>query len=148
MAMLKGVIRISDGDYLDINIDVSGLEDSVKKAQAWLTGQVASDCSNFIPFRQGTLRESVWYPEKLQGGIIEWNTPYAHYMYEGVKYVNPNTGKSGYIGSDGMWHGWPGKKVPVMEKLNYYTKGTGDHWVDEAAEQYLQEWIAGVGKFF
>lgn len=141
----KGKIRIH-GAGTDINIDVTGLQRNLKAAQKWLTGQVASDCANYIPFRQGTLRESICYPDGLEGGIIEWNTPYAHYMYQGIKYVNPNTGKSGYVGKDGMWHGWPGEKIPTSEKLNYYTEGTGDHWVDRAAADHLQDWIDGVIK--
>lgn len=138
-------ISIKNGGT-ELIIDVAGIEKNIKEAKKYLTGQVASDCANFVPFRQGPLRENIWYPEGLEGGEIEWNTPYAHYMYEGVKYINPDTGFSGYEGSDGMWGGWSGEKIPTQQKLHYYTEGTGDHWLERAAEVHGKKWVEGVKK--
>ena len=130
----------------EINISLARFRRNLPEAQRWLTSQVAADCTNFIPFRNGTLRSSVMFPEGLDGGQIEWNTPYAHYMYEGEVYINPKHNASGFIGADGMWHGWKGKKVPSGKPLSYYTAGTGDHWFDRAYEAYGDSWIEGVKK--
>ena len=111
-----------------------------RKAIAALTSQVAADSNPFIPFHDGTLRQSIQYPDGPEGGVIEYLTPYAHYVYEGEKYVNPRTGKSGYIGSDLLWHGWKGEKIPSGQPLKYHTAGTGDHWIERAAEVYMKEW--------
>ena len=89
--------------------------------------------ANSVPFRQGPLRESIWYPEGLVGGIIEYNSPYAHYMYTGEKYA---------------WVDGSDKKVPTGQKLHYYTEGTGDHWDQTAAEKYGDQWLQGVANAF
>ena len=138
-------ISIKNGGT-ELTIDVVGIEKNILKAKRYFTGQVGADCTNHVPFRQGPLRESICYPEGLEGGIIEWTPPYAHYMYMGVKYVNPDTGYSGYEGSDGMWGGWSGEKIPTSQKLHYYTEGTGDHWLERAAEAHGNEWMEGVKK--
>lgn len=74
-------------------IEFKGLNNRLRAAQAYLTAQIAADCTPYVPFRQGTLRQSVWYPDTIYGGTIEWNTPYAHRMYEGpFHYWTPGTG--------------------------------------------------------
>ena len=56
----------------EININLSRFRRNLPEAQRWLTSQVAADCTNFIPFRNGTLRSSVTFPEGLDGGQIEY----------------------------------------------------------------------------
>ena len=119
--------KIRKDGVLDIKFDVTGFGKNFDLAQMWLTSQFAIDAAPKIPFRQGTLRESVWFPYGLIGGYIEWNTPYAHYMHEGIKYV-----------------GGPDEKIPTSEKLHYYTEGTGDHWPEKTAEEHALDYINGV----
>ena len=119
---------------------------NIPQAHAYLNMQVVADSSKFIPFRDGALRQSATYPNGIEGNDIEWNTPYAHYQYMGEVYINPKHNASGFIGKDGMWHGWRGAKVPSGRPIEYHTEGTGDHWFDKAAEAYLPEWVEGVAK--
>lgn len=91
-----------------------------------------------VPFRQGALRSSIWYPDGLDGGEIEWNTPYAHYLYEGEIY-GPNIPiKDGEGNLIGFFS--PPKKEPTGRPLTYHTPGTTDHWFEVAREQHRQEW--------
>lgn len=128
----------------DIKIPVLRWSRHLDEAQMWLTQQVAADCTNFIPFESGVLRSSLTFPEGLEGGVIEWNTPYAHYQNEGEVYINPQHNASGFVGSDGLWYGWRGPKVPSGRPIQYHTEGTGDHWVEKAKEAYMDSWVKGA----
>ena len=71
---------------VDIDISDARLQRNLKEALKLLNMQVVADCDPLIPFQQGALRNSVNYPQGIYGGEIEYNTPYAHYMYEGIVY--------------------------------------------------------------
>lgn len=114
-----------------------------REAQKLLNMQIVADSDPYIPFRQGALRNSVRYPEGLEGGLIEYNTPYAHYQYVGEVY-GPNfpiyDGEGNLIGFRSPPH-----KYPTGRPLTYYTEGTGDHWFERAKADHKQEWIKLVG---
>lgn len=129
-------------DNLTFHVDFRSVAERVEKANRFLKEQVLADCDQFIPFKTGALKQSAMIEEDG----IAWHTPYAHYQYIGEKYVNPKTGKSGYVGKDGMWHGWKGQKIPSGEPLQYHTEGTGDHWFRRTKEAHYNEWLDGVSR--
>lgn len=126
---------------VDINIDTKRIDRNLKEAQKLLNMQVVADCDPLIPFQQGALRNSVNYPQGIYGGEIEYNTPYAHYMYEGEVY-GPNIPIKDSQGNITGWYS-PPSKHPTGEKLKYHPEGTerGDHWFSKAKEAHKQEWI-------
>ena len=111
----------------------------MKEAQKLLNMQVVADCDPLIPFQQGALRNSVNYPQGIYGGEIEYNTPYAHYMYEGEVY-GPNIPIRDAGGNITGWFS-PPKKHPTGRPLQYHTEGTGDHWFEKAKEQHGDDWV-------
>ena len=74
---------------VEIKLDTSRIDDNLLEAQKLLNMQVVADSAPFVPFRQGALRNSVRYPDGVYGGTIEYDTPYAHYLYKGIVY-GPN----------------------------------------------------------
>ncbi len=124
---------------VDINIDTKRIDRNLKEAQKLLNMQVVADCDPLIPFQQGALRNSVNFPSGIYGGEIEYNTPYAHYQYEGKVY-GPNIPIRDAEGNITGWYS-PPKKQPTGRKMEYHTPGTGDHWFEKAKEQHKQEWI-------
>ena len=131
---------------VDADIPVDALTERVKAADTWLAHEVAANASQFVPFRQGTLRGSYLVGEDSQGMYVSWNTPYAHYLYEGEVYINPRYGRAGWQDEYGDWHGYKGAKVPSGRRIQYHTGGTGDHWVDRAEAAYAQHWTDGYAK--
>lgn len=128
---------------VDINIDTRRIERNQKEAQKLLNMQVVADCDPLIPFQQGALRNSVNYPQGIYGGEIEYNTPYAHYMYEGEVY-GPNIPIKDSQGNITGWFSPKGKKKqPTGRPITYHPEGTerGDHWFEKAKEQHKQDWI-------
>ncbi|MCI9124072.1 MAG: hypothetical protein HFH35_08340 [Eubacterium sp.] len=69
---------------VSIKIDTSRIDKNIREAQKLLNLAVVGDCDPLIPFQQGALSNSVNYPQGIYGGEIEYNTPYAHYQYEGI----------------------------------------------------------------
>lgn len=124
---------------VSIKIDTKRIDRNLKEAQKLLNMQVVADCDPLIPFQQGALRNSVNYPQGIYGGEIEYNTPYAHYMYEGIVY-GPNIPIRDAGGNITGWYS-PPSKHPTGRPLAYHTAGTGDHWFEKAKQQHKQEWI-------
>lgn len=129
---------------VDIKIDTSRIDRNTKEAQKLLNMQIVADCDPLIPFQQGALRNSVNYPEGIYGGEIEWNTPYAHLMYEGIIY-GPNIPITDSAGNITGYYS-PPKKYPTGRPIQYHTPGTTDHWFERAKEKNLQSWVDLVKK--
>ena len=84
--------------------------------QRQLVHTCAIHMDKYVPNRDGDLATSV----EEGPNYIKYNTPYAHYMYEGILYVDPETGSS--------WAREGTTKVPTNRKLTYHTPGTGPYW--------------------
>lgn len=128
---------------VDIKIDTSRIDRNIKEAQKLLNMQIVADCDQLIPFQQGALRNSVNYPEGIYGGEIEWNTPYAHYQYEGEIY-GPNIPIKDSAGNVTGWFSPKGKKKnPTGMPITYHPEGTerGDHWFEKAKKQHKDDWV-------
>lgn len=131
---------------VDIDISDARLRRNLKEAQKLLNMQVVADCDPLIPFQQGALIGSVEYPNGIYGGTIQWGgasvgVPYAHYLYEGIKY-GPNIPIKDSQGNISGWYS-PPSKHPTGEKLKYHPEGTerGDHWFEKAKQQHKDEWV-------
>lgn len=124
---------------LHIKFDTKRIDSNLEKAQMKLNMQVVADCEPYVPFRNGALRSSVRYPQGITGGEIEYNTPYAHYMYMGEVY-GPNIPIKDAQGNITGWIS-PPKKSPTGKRLQYHTKDTSDHWFEEAKQKHLPDWI-------
>lgn len=122
---------------INIQIDSSRFDKKARAAQILLNTQIAADCEPYIPFDQGQLRGSVYYPNGIDQGIIEWNTPYAHYQYEGILYLAEN-GSSCAEKYD--------IKYPSDKMLEYHQPGTGSKWFESAKADEKENWINLVKK--
>jgi Minor capsid. len=90
-------------DLLGANqlIELKGLE-SNGKIQKMLTNQIAQSSERFTPFQQGVLTHSEFQDPK--GEYIEYNTPYARYLWHGKLMVDPISGKgASYSQEYGFW---------------------------------------------
>lgn len=72
---------------VSIELDTKRMDKNIREAQRKLNEQIVADCDPIIPFLQGGIRDSVRYPEGIYGGQIEWDSPEAHYQYEGELYL-------------------------------------------------------------
>lgn len=86
------------------------------KVQKFATHTCRLYMDKYVPYRKGNLREEV----EEGDNYVKYNMPYAHYMYEGILYVDHLTGSS--------WARKDATKIPTGKKLEYHTAGTGRHW--------------------
>lgn len=124
---------------VDIDISDARLRRNLKEAQKLLNMQVVADCDPLIPFQQGALRNSVNYPDGVYGGIIEYNTSYAHMLYVGEVY-GPNIPIKDSEGNITGWYS-PPKKHPTGREIQYHTPGTGKEWFETAKERHGADWL-------
>ena len=114
---------------VDIHIDTKRIDENLKKAQDLLDGRVLADMRNYIPNQVGDLREKT---NIVGPGLIETNTPYAHYQYMGELYLAENGSSWAHEGDH---------KYPTGMPLHYHEPGTSDHWFERAKETHKQQWI-------
>lgn len=122
-----------------IKLDTKRIDGNLKEAQKKLNMQIVADCEPYVPFRQGALRSSVRFPQGIDGGEIQYNTPYAHYLYIGEIY-GPNIPIKDAQGNIIGWQS-PPKKSPIGRRLQYHAPGTTDHWFEEAKRNHLRDWV-------
>ena len=119
------------------------------RVQKFFTNTCYKHMDKYVPYRDGNLRTIV----DVKPDSITYESPYAHYQYEGKKYVM-NNGKSAYYSHDyGFWSKKGEKKHDSGEKLIYHTAGTGHHWDErmksaemEQVVQEVQDYINRGGK--
>lgn len=84
--------------------------------QRFFTHTCRIHMDKYVPSRDGDLATNI------EEGIdyIRYNSPYAHYQYKGILYVDPETGSP--FARKGA------TKVPTNRPLIYHTAGTGSYW--------------------
>lgn len=124
-----------------ISINIDRLDKGTREAQRKLNEQIVRDSEPYVPFQQGALRNSVKYPDGIYGGQIEYDTPYAHYMYRGEVY-GPNIPQKDAAGNIIGWRSPKGKaKYPTGRPLQYHHPGTGSQWFEKAKQKHLPDWV-------
>lgn len=118
MKVLEPISKIK----MELGIDSKG------DIHKFFTQECSKKMIPYIPYRGGSsyhLNEDV----DVEYNYIDYNAPYAHYMYEGIVYVMPHNGKAAYYSpSYGYWSEPGEKKVPTSIPIEYHTPGTGSHW--------------------
>lgn len=98
-------------------------------------------CEPYVPMdlsagaSGGGLIQSGILNTEIGSGEVVWKTPYAHYVHEGIVYVDPVTGAAGFKTEDG-WRSRSGvTKIASERELEYQgAPRRGAHWVDRAMQ--------------
>ena len=127
---------------VSIKLDTKRIDRNVKEAQKLLNLAGRTDCEPLVPVLNGQLQGSADFPEGVYGGVLEYNTPYAHYQYVGEIY-GPNIPRTDDNGNIVGWYSPKGKaKHPTGRKMsNYSQSGTGPEWFGKAKEQNKDKWL-------
>ena len=91
-----------------------------------------------MPRRNGIMEANT---RRLQPGLIIVDTPYAHYMNQGIKYVMPKNGKSAYYSPTyGFWSDKGKAKIPTNEPLVYHSgPNRGAHFVERTTSENFND---------
>lgn len=91
----------------------------------------------YTPLKTGTLIRSVIYTSDGYKGTIEWNTPYAQYLYYGKLMVSPTTGSA--------WAESGEKKVLTDIDLHYAGEPMrGAFWFERMKNDRIDDILAEV----
>ena len=98
--------------------------------------------AKYTPVQEGVLRSNV----TTKPFEVTYESPYAHYQWEGIKYVDPEYGVSGWFNpTSGTWFSRPGiTKVPSGEPLHYSKEQNPlatSHW-EQAAYDAFKDIVA------
>lgn len=108
-------------------IETLGLNERGRVQQV-VTNEVLRLSDSYIPFDEGTLKDSGHIEDDTD---IVWDTPYARYMWNGIVYEDPELHCAGFKTENGWRSRRDVEKVPTSRKLQYHGgKLRGDHWVD------------------
>ena len=114
------------------------------QAQAFLTETCYKHMDKYVPSDTTNLRTNVF----IDKNSITYQSPYAHYQYNGIKYVDPLYGKGAFYNPKyGYWSRPNVKKVSSGKRLNYHTAGTGDHWDRRMISAEINEVVKEVQRF-
>lgn len=75
-------------------------------------------------------------------GLVTVETPYAHYINEGILYVDPKTDKGAFHDpiSGRFWSRPNTKKIPSSRKLNYHGgPNRGAHFVERTLTEHFDD---------
>lgn len=117
---------------------VLGLEERGRLQQICVNN-ILELSDDYVPLDQGDLGRS----GRIENGTdVVWNAPYAHYMWEGIVYEDPQLHCAGFPTENG-WRSRKGvDKIPTKRNLTY-GKGDlrGDHWAERMLQNGGQEKI-------
>lgn len=98
----------------------------------------------YVPREDGNLRKNV---DLSNPNYIVYQSPYAHYMYEG-KVMGPNIPIKNEAGEITGYFSPKGKpKHYTGEPIIYHTAGTGDHWDERMKSAEMDDLIDEVQNF-
>lgn len=90
----------------------------------------------YVPYRRGNLRKNV---DLSDPNYIVYQSPYAHYMYEGKTMVDAETGSA--------WARRGTRKVYDGGDITYHTAGTGPHWDKRMVSAEMNDLVNEVQDF-
>lgn len=124
---------------MEFKVYVSGLNTITDKlrhacdeAQHAVAIQIRKDTEPFVPKLTGSLRNTT----KVTGNTITYPGPYAHYLYEGFVWVDPNT-KSAFA-KKGVTKVKTDKKLKLKHKQDPQAE---PHWFEVSQLMNEKKWI-------
>lgn len=113
--------------------------------QTYFTKTCADYMDKYVPYREGGL---AYDTRRIEGNLIIYDAPYAHYMYEG-KVMGPNIP----IYEDGVLVGYWSKapKYYTGEDINYHPSAgheyAGPHWDERMKTAEMGDLVKDVQNY-
>lgn len=143
---------------IKVVIDTNAINDRYsakkKKARMMLKNEIVKDCDPFVPMLSGDLKNSPTASIGADNNYIIYRSPYAHYQYYGVLYVDPMTGKGAFFDPNyGFWSRPGVGKVPSKptRKLNHSDSKNPkacSRWFEKGKTVHGRDWIEAARKVY
>ena len=139
----------------NVEVDLSQLENAILKdfgpdsVGQYTWSRIVFDGSvPYMPMITGNFRDrSEAHSEQTMAmGELVYPGPFAHYLWEGVLYVDPEYGKGAFFSEEyGFWSRPGVTKVPTNKPLEFTQESNpdaGPRWTERAAADKYPEWEA------
>lgn len=130
--------------WLRFDIMVRGLDrlglrmaHASNEARHAMAVQAAKDTEPFVPARAKSLANRT----QVRGDTIIYPGPYAHYLYVGKLFIDPNTGSS--FAPYGATKVITGKDLQYSKKVHSRAR---DHWFEASKAQNVKKWVRVAGR--
>ena len=133
----------------DVKVEIPSAAELIRRCGLQKYGPVQAAVDNecirlmesYTPMRTGELIGAATRGTVLGSGLIRQDVPYAHYQYEGIIYVDPQTGVAGFLDENGMWKSRKNvAKVPSERQLTYYGGGKrGKKWFERMKADHTED---------
>lgn len=127
-------IRI-ERDFMDITVDLTRIENNIKKAQFALDVQIMRDYEPLMPRQRATFIQLTHAKSMALAGtgkVIAGTAPMGHYLHTGKLMVDPLTRSA--------WARRGVKKVYTDKDLRLWYPTAQAHWSDVAKSIHMKEW--------
>lgn len=139
------------GESFQVDLDFTEIGRRIDIAQHALDAQVWDDVQHYMPLDTGHLRsETNMLNMTAEPGMVFCTPdldvhPYAHYVYEGEVYVDPQTGKGAFYNPNyGFWSRPGVAKVPSGRQMVYSQPNAVSHWDEAAINNHKNNWVEVV----
>lgn len=116
---------------VDLNVDLSRFEAQKQKAQRYLDQAVLDDSNKFAPELNAVLKKSGTNNTTIGSGVVQWGTPYGHYVYKGLAMAGPKYGPKHYTG----------KQLNIQKSVNPFAS---KEWFEVAKTRNKVTWVRNV----
>lgn len=116
------------------------------RVQVFATNLAKEMMAPYVPVLNNALRSNARAVD--DSTAIEYQTPYAHYQYQGVMYVDPITGKGSFYNP--AWGHWsrPGvDKVKSDKPLKYTNPNASSKWDEKMMQNDGDRLIKSIQEF-
>lgn len=123
-------------DFMDITVDLTRIEENIKKAQFALDIQIMRDYEPLMPRQAATFIQLTHAKSMAVAGtgkVYAGVAPMGHYLHTGKVMVDPVTRSA--------WARKGVKKVYTDKDLRLWYPTARTHWSDVAKTMHMQEWI-------
>ena len=135
MASKKEIFDVNISHNFDAGacIRTLGLEEHGRLVRA-CADEILLLSDEYVPMDEGALKKDGTVEDGTSD--VVWDEPYAHYVWEGLVYEDPELHCAGFQTDNGWRSRKKVKKVPTERKLQYQN-GTsrGAHWVDRMLQE-------------
>lgn len=144
-----GKLNIKEtGDGYKISLNMQPVGAKVDLAQYALDTQVWQDVQKYMPRDTGTFISDTNELNATQTGKVYLyppESPQGHYLYEGILYVDPITGKGAFYDEEyGFWSRPNVAKIPSDRKLTYSNPYATPQWGKTAIDNHKDDWLKVV----
>lgn len=117
------------------------------RGMLWLGNEFRKFMDDYVPQDSKTLKQNVQVVPSQDNVEVIYKSPYAHYQYEGIIFVDPKYNVGGFTNGDGLFWSRPGVTKKSSGKKMNHPNGGQSHWDEPVRATKLPALVAAYQKY-